>query len=113
MPPSTRAAAAEAPRLLTRGQFRALTALGGLALALTGVNGALAASNRAAEREVAARGAFVQQTVPLEALQAEIARGLADRALRTNDRAVLEMLAANNVTVTPPAAPAPPTPARP
>ena len=111
-------------RPLTRPQFATLTALGVLALALVGANGSLFLANRAAQDEIAARGAMVQQTVPLEALQRDIARTLADLALRSQDRQVLDMLAANNITVTAnaaangspnaPAAPAAaPTPSRP
>ena len=86
--------------MTTRTQSHTLTALGGLALALALLNGALFVTNRSTQDEITARQAMVQQTGQLEVLQREIAKALADLALKTHDAKVLEMLAANGVTVT-------------
>lgn len=86
--------------VLTRRQYHGLVTLGGLAVALVVTNGALFVRNRGLQDDVSARAAMVQQTVPLEALQRDIARSLADLALKSRDRQVLDMLAANGVTVT-------------
>lgn len=85
--------------VLTRRQYHALVGLGGLAVALVVANGTLFVRNRGLQDEINARAAMVQQTVPLEALQRDIARSLADLAIKGKDRQVLDMLAANGVTV--------------
>ena len=94
-----RSGPAAAP-VLTPGQFHALTALGGLAVALVLANGTLFVRNRAVQEEITARAAAVQQGAQLEVLQRDIARSLADLAIKGHDRALLDMLAANGVTVT-------------
>ncbi len=98
---------------LTRPQFISLTALGGVSVLLVAANSVLFAANRTVQQEVAERAAMVQQTVPLEALQRDIARNLAGLALRDGDQQMLEMLAANGVTVKPNASAAPAAPAAP
>lgn len=101
-------------RPLSRPEFLTLTGLGGVAVALAVANGVLFTGNRAAQLDVTTRAAMVQQTAPLELLQRDIARTLADLALRSRDQQVLDMLKANNVTVTQnPPAPSGATPARP
>lgn len=92
--------AAPAASVLTRRQHHVLVALGGLAVALVATNGTLFLSNRGLQDDITARAAMVQQTVPLEALQRDIARSLADLAIKGRDRQLLDMLAANGVTVT-------------
>jgi hypothetical protein len=86
--------------MLARPQFLALTALGGLALALMLVNGTLAIGNRARQAEISTLQAGVQQTAQLQVLQTEIAKALAELAIKGNDKQVLDMLAANGITVT-------------
>lgn len=95
----SRSGAPAAP-VLTRRQFHALTALGGLAVVLTLTNGTLFVTNRGTQDEITARSASVQQGAQLEALQRDIARSLADLAIKGHDRPLLDMLAANGVTVT-------------
>lgn len=88
------------PRSPLRTQAHALTALGGLALVLAVTNGVLFATNRSTQDGINARQALVQQTAQLEVLQREMAKALADLAIKSRDRKVLDMLAANGVTVT-------------
>ena len=87
-------------RLPVRPQLNVLTALAGLALVLAVTNGVLFASNRSTQDDINARQALVQQAAQLEGLQREIAKALADLAIKGHDRKVLDMLAANGVTVT-------------
>ncbi|HEY0776768.1 MAG TPA: hypothetical protein VGD56_02260 [Gemmatirosa sp.] len=96
---SPRPGAVAAP-VLTRHQFHALTALGALAVGLTLANGTLVVVNRGTQDDIAARTAAVQQGAQLEVLQRDIARSLADLAVKGHDRPLLDMLAANGVTVT-------------
>ncbi len=100
MPHAPRPGAAPAAPVLTRRQFHALTTLGALAVGLTLANGSLFVTNRAAQDEIAARTAAVQQGAQLEVLQRDIARSLADLAVKGRDRPLLDMLAAHGVTVT-------------
>jgi len=90
-------------------QFRLLTALSGLALALTIANAVLFAQNRAKQSEINARQQYLQQTAGLEGLYRDIVRALAELAVRNNDQQLLQMLAAQgiNVSVNPPPASVP------
>jgi hypothetical protein len=101
------------PEMLTTLQFRLLLALGVLALVLMAVNAGLFSANRAQQDLLTQRQAYVQQTQTLEVLYREIAKALADLALRNGDRSVLDMLAAQGITVTPNPAPAPAAPTEP
>jgi hypothetical protein len=98
--------------MLTTLQFRALLALGVLAVVLMAANAWLFSANRGQQELLAQRQAYVQQTQGLEVLYREIAKALADLALRSNDRSVLDMLAAQGITVTP-SAPATQPPVQP
>jgi hypothetical protein len=92
--------------MLSRIQYLVLCLLGLLAVALVVANGWLATSNRAAQAEINQRQQFLQQTAQLELLYRDIAKGLADLALKSNDRAVLGMLASLGINVSPnPASP--------
>jgi len=86
--------------MLARSQYFTLTGLSGVALALVAVNGTLAMGNRSRQAEINARQAGVQQTAQLQVLQTEIAKALADLAIKSNDQQVLAMLAKNDITVT-------------
>lgn len=87
-------------------QYRLLSALGALALALVLANGALFLLNREAQAEVGTRQQFIQQSVQLETLYREIVKALAELAVKNNDSQVMQMLASQgiNVSVTAPAA---------
>ena len=96
--------------MLARWQFTTLTALGTLSLLLAIANAALFTLNRASQAEIAQRQLFVQQSVALEGLYREIVKALAELGARSNDRAILGILAAQGLNVSlegaPSAAPA-------
>ncbi|MEO7997572.1 MAG: hypothetical protein ABI852_09010 [Gemmatimonadaceae bacterium] len=86
--------------MLTRSQYLTLTGLGSAALLLVVTNGALFASNKSTQSDINMRQAAVQQTAQLQVLQTEIAKALAELAIKSDDKAVFDMLAANGITVT-------------
>jgi hypothetical protein len=86
--------------MLSRWQFNLLTALGALALLLAIGNGVLFTQNRSAQGALNQQQQFIQQTVPLENLYREIVKTLAETAVKSNDRQVLDMLAAQGLNVT-------------
>ncbi|HEY2558602.1 MAG TPA: hypothetical protein VGI48_02715 [Caldimonas sp.] len=86
--------------MLSGRQFVALTVLGVLALLLTFVNAALFTFNRDSQQEIAQRQQFIQQSVALEGLYREIVKALAELGTRTNDRRLLDILAAQGLSVT-------------
>ena len=67
----------------------------------------LFSQNRERQQEVTSRGQFIQQSVQLEALYREIAKALADLAVRNKDQQLRDMLAAQGISVTVNPAPAP------
>jgi hypothetical protein len=86
--------------MLSKWQYTLLAGLGALALLLVLANGLLFMQNRATQARLNQRQQFVQQTVPLEGLYNDIVKTLAQRAVRGNDRQVLNMLASQGLTVT-------------
>lgn len=86
--------------MLTRSQYLTLTGLASTALLLVLTNGALFTSNKSTQSDISQRQAVVQQTAQLQVLQTEIAKSLAELAIKSDDKAVLDMLAANGITVT-------------
>lgn len=101
--------------MLSRSQHLVLCLLGGLAIVLAITNAWLVAGNRGVQAEINQRQQFLQQTAPLEVLYRDIAKALAELALKSNDRRVLDMLAGQGINVSPNAPPAAPssTPAAP
>jgi hypothetical protein len=93
--------------MLSRTQYIILCLIGLLAIGMVAANGWLAAGNRAAQAEINQRQQFLQQTAQLEVLYRDIAKALADLALKSNDRAVLGMLAAQGINVSPNPVPPP------
>jgi hypothetical protein len=94
--------------MLSNRQFLCLNALGVLALLLVVANAVLFTVNRREQAELSQRQQFIQQTVPLEGLYREIVKALADLGVKANDRAVLNLLGAQGISVSvdapPPAA---------
>ena len=86
--------------MLDKWQYNLLTALGALALLLAIANAVLFTGNRTAQAELAQRQQFVQQTGPLEGLYRDIVKALAEMAVKGNDKQVLDMLAAQGLSVT-------------
>ncbi len=74
--------------------------LGHFALLLVVVNGALFTLNRDAQIALTQRQQFVQQSVALEGLYREIVKALAELGTKGNDRQMLEILAAQGLSVT-------------
>lgn len=96
--------------MLARWQFATLTVIAMLAVALAIVDIALHATNRTAQAEVAARTQYLQQTVQLQGLHQEIAKALAELAVRNQDPALRELLEKQGLARAPQATLAP-TPA--
>jgi len=86
--------------MLLKWQFNLLTVLGVAALLLVLANALLFTQNRSAQGALSQRQLFVQQTVPLEGLYRDIVKALAEMAVKGNDRQVLNMLAAQGLSVT-------------
>ena len=86
--------------MLGRWQFHALTALGAIALLLAVGNATLFLFNREAQAAVAQRQQYVQQSIAFEGLYRDIVKALAESGARSNDRAILGMLAAQGLNVT-------------
>ena len=86
--------------MLTRWQFNALTALGALALLLALADALLATTNRDAQVFVAQRQQYIQQSVALEGLYRDMVKALAELGARGNDRALLDILSAQGLSVT-------------
>ena len=85
--------------MLARWQFNTLTVLGALALLLAVVNATLFTVNREAQAEIAQRQQFIQQSAALEGLYREMVKALAELGTRGNDRALLDILAAQGLNV--------------
>jgi hypothetical protein len=85
--------------MVLKWQFNVLTALGVVALLLVVTNAALATMNRGTQVALNQKQLFIQQTVPLETLYQEMLKALAEMAVKSNDRQVLEMLAAQGLSV--------------
>lgn len=86
--------------MILKWQFKLLTLLGASALVLVLSNALLFTQNRNAQGALGQRQQFIQQTVPLEGLYRDIAKSLAEMAVKGNDRQVLDMLATQGLNVT-------------
>ena len=86
--------------MLARWQFNTLIAFGALSLVLTAVNATLFTMNRESQAAIAQRQQYVQQSVALEGLYREIVKALAEIGARSNDRGILDILAAQGLSVT-------------
>ena len=86
--------------MVLKWQFNLLTALSAAALLLVLSNALLFTQNRHAQGTLGQRQQFIQQTVPLEGLYRDIAKALAELAVKGNDRQVLDMLATQGLSVT-------------
>lgn len=86
--------------MLLKWQFNLLTALGAAALLLVVSNAFLFTQNRTAQGSLAQRQQFIAQTVALEGLYRDIVKALAEMGVKGNDRQLLDMLAAQGLSVT-------------
>ena len=80
-------------------QFWVLTVAGIICLALVAANIVLVQNNRSLQTEANGRGQYIQQSVQIENLYREIVQALADRAVRTHDEQVRDLLAAEGFNV--------------
>ncbi|HSW08492.1 hypothetical protein [Aquabacterium sp.] len=87
--------------MLKTWQYVTLIALGAVSLMLVVTNASLFASNRAQQGEINQRQVFLQQTQSLDGLYRDMVKGLAELAVRSNDRRVIDALAAQGINVTP------------
>jgi hypothetical protein len=100
--------------MLKTWQFNLLTALAAITLLLVLTNAIYFTRNRTAQAELNGRQQFVQQSVALEGLYRDMAKALAELAVKNNDAQLLQVLAAQGINVSvnaPAAAPAPAAPA--
>lgn len=81
-------------------QYRALIALGALALILSVVNAVMFSSNRQTQNELAARAQYIQQSLQLEPLYQSLIKSLADLAAKDNDSHLRELLASQGISFT-------------
>ena len=90
-------------------QFWILTVAGFVCLALVIANIVLTETNRRLQAQVTSLGHYIQQSIQLDNLYREIVQALADRAVRTRDEQVRDLLAAEGFKVSfdPPPAPVP------
>jgi hypothetical protein len=93
--------------MLSKYEFWTLTGIGAVALALSGVNVYLSQTNTGLQAEASGRAQYIQQSVALENLYRDIVQALADRAVRTHDTQIRDLLAAEGINVNFDAAPAP------
>lgn len=82
-------------------KIQLLHLLGMVAMALAIGNAVLYSSNRQLQAEVNTRAQYMQQTVQLQALYQTIVKALAELALKDNDVQLLQVLAAQGISVTP------------
>lgn len=85
--------------MLKTSQFWTLTVAGGLALCLTLVNMYLFLANRDLQSEASGRAAYIQQSIAMESLYRQIVQELAERAVRTRDEQIRDMLAAEGLNI--------------
>ncbi len=75
-----------------------LMTLSVLLAAATVVSVTVALQNRGRQQAIAERAQFIQQSVPLERLNQEMIRALAELSARNQDKDVTALLAANGIT---------------
>ena len=85
--------------MLKRWQFHLLNGLGVLSLLLALANATLFMVNRETQAANAHRQQYIQQSIALENLYREIVKALAESGARDNDRAMLDILGAQGLTV--------------
>jgi len=86
--------------MLKTWQYLILLALGAAAVLLVVTNVILFSSNKAQQAEVNQRQLFLQQSASLEGLYREMVKAMADLAVRSGERRVLDALAAQGISVT-------------
>lgn len=86
--------------MLKDNEFWTLTVVCALALVLACLNMFLFQANRGLQAEANGRAQFIQQSIALETLYRQIVQELADRAVRTRDDQIRDMLAGEGLNLT-------------
>jgi hypothetical protein len=81
-------------------QFKLLTGLGVVCLALVVANIVLFTGNRDGQNEFTARAQYIQQSQQLEPLYQGIVRNLAELSAKANDPQIGQLLASQGITFT-------------
>lgn len=93
--------------MLSTFHYRLLVGLGAVLLALACADGYLQFSNRAIQRSVLQRQQYLQETAQIDALYRDMAKALADLALRHRDSELIDMLSTQGIHINPaPSSPA-------
>ncbi len=106
-------------QVLARWQFWVTTVVALLVAATAAYTMVLTSRNRDAQNDFVGRGRFIQESIQLEGLYRETVKALADLSIRTQDKALSDLLTSQGITVTPPSpassssAPSPTTSAEP
>lgn len=85
--------------MLISWQFKMLVVLAAAALIMAVGNGVLFLQNRSAQAEIGVRQQYLQQTVGLEGLYRDIVKWLAELAVKNNDPQLMQLLAAQGISV--------------
>jgi hypothetical protein len=85
--------------MLNRWQFFTLMTLAVAAVALAIANMWLVTRTRDTQLELGQRQQFIQQSVPLETLYRDIVKALAELGVKSGDRQVLDVLAAQGINL--------------
>ncbi len=94
--------------MLKNGEFWTLTVVGAIALLLVVGNMILFTQNRELQTQAATRNQFIQQSVSLQQLYRQLVQELGERALRTRDDQLRDLLSSQGINVNFDAAPAEP-----
>jgi len=93
--------------MLKESEFWILTVAGVAAIAVAATNMVLFLGNRDLQKQASERAQYIQESIALEGLYREIAQDLANRAVRTRDEQVRDLLAVDGINVNFAADPAP------
>ena len=86
--------------MLDKTQFWLLTIIAALSAVFAVVNMMLFQNNRATQLEVSARQQYIQQSVQLQPLYTEMARAIADLAVRNQDAELAGILKSQGISIT-------------
>ena len=89
--------------MLKPSQYWILTGAGVIAVALAVTNMFMVQGNTALKAEASSRAQYIQQSIALEQLYGQIVQELAQRAVRTQDDQVRDLLAAEGINFDAPA----------
>ncbi len=88
--------------MLARWQFWVTTVVAFVVAVVAGYDMMLFSQNRSAQAELARRAQYVQQSLQLEGLYREMVKALADLSVRSQDKALSDLLASQGITVNAP-----------